>query len=108
MKPRHECEVIVNAGATAEAAIHLVRDYPVFGAGPGNFYLHFPAYRTEKIVAFLDDVHNDYIEFAAESGILGLGIAERLSFSVSVRRYAHNGSAAIFSCDACPSHASWE
>jgi putative inorganic carbon (HCO3(-)) transporter len=65
---------VENREEPPEAAINLVRDYPVFGAGPGSFYLAFPPYRTEKIVSFFDHVHNDYIEFAAESGILGLAI----------------------------------
>jgi putative inorganic carbon (HCO3(-)) transporter len=54
------------------AAISLIRDYPLFGAGPGSFYLAFPPYRTEKIVAYFDHAHNDYIEIAAENGVLGL------------------------------------
>ncbi len=57
-----------------EAAVNLIRDYPVFGAGPGSFYLAFPPYRTEKITSFFDHAHNDYVEFASESGILGLAI----------------------------------
>jgi O-antigen ligase len=55
-----------------EAALHLIRDYPVFGAGPGSFYLAFAPYRTEKITAFFEHAHNDYIQVAAENGILGL------------------------------------
>jgi putative inorganic carbon (HCO3(-)) transporter len=57
-----------------EAAMKLIRDFPAFGAGPGSFYLAFPPYRTEKITAFFDHAHNDYIEFAAESGVPGLAI----------------------------------
>ena len=55
-------------------ALDLIKDYPVFGAGPGSFYLAFPPYRKETITAFFDHAHNDYVEFAAESGILGLSI----------------------------------
>lgn len=55
-------------------AIELIKDYPVFGAGPGSFYLAFPPYRKETITAFFDHAHNDYVEFAAESGVLGLAI----------------------------------
>jgi putative inorganic carbon (HCO3(-)) transporter len=55
-------------------ALDLIRDYPVFGAGPGSFYLAFPPYRKETITAFFDHAHNDYVEFAAESGVLGLAI----------------------------------
>jgi len=53
-------------------ALDLMLDYPVFGAGPGSFYLAFAPYRTETIQAFFDHAHNDYVEFGAESGIAGL------------------------------------
>jgi putative inorganic carbon (hco3(-)) transporter len=55
-------------------ALDLIRDYPVFGAGPGSFYLAFPPYRKATIAAFFDHAHNDYVEFAAESGVLGFAI----------------------------------
>jgi putative inorganic carbon (HCO3(-)) transporter len=53
-------------------ALDLIRDYPAFGAGPGSFYLAFPPYRRESIESFFDHAHNDYVEIAAESGVLGL------------------------------------
>ena len=52
----------------------LIKDYPVFGAGPGTFYVAFPRYRHENVVAFFDHAHNDYAQFASESGLLGLGL----------------------------------
>jgi O-antigen ligase len=55
-------------------AIAMIRDYPVFGAGPGRLYAVFPRYRPDTFEAFLDHAHNDYAEIAAESGVLGLGI----------------------------------
>jgi putative inorganic carbon (HCO3(-)) transporter len=58
----------------ASHTIPLIKDYPVFGAGPGSFYTVFPRYRTEKVVLFYDYAHNDYAQFAAESGLLGLGL----------------------------------
>ena len=58
----------------AAYTLALIKDYPVFGAGPGSFYVTFPRYRPEKVVAFYNHAHNDYAQFAAESGILGLGI----------------------------------
>jgi O-antigen ligase len=54
--------------------LELAKDFPVFGAGPGSYYLAFPPYRTERITAFFDHAHNDYLQFAAESGFLGLAI----------------------------------
>jgi putative inorganic carbon (HCO3(-)) transporter len=60
-----------------EPAAHtlpMIKDYPVFGAGPGSFYATFPRYRPEKIVNFFDFAHNDYAQFAAETGLVGLGL----------------------------------
>ena len=56
--------------------MNLVRDYPVIGgSGPGSFYVTFPRYRPESVVNnYFDYAHNDYIQFACESGIVGLGI----------------------------------
>jgi len=54
--------------------IPLIKDYPVFGSGPGSFYITFPKYRPETIANFYDYAHNDYAQIAAESGLLGLGL----------------------------------
>ncbi len=58
----------------AAYSIDLIKDYPVFGAGPATFYVVFPKYRQEKVVAFFDYAHNDYAQFASESGLVGLGL----------------------------------
>jgi O-antigen ligase len=58
----------------AAHTLPLIKDYAVFGAGPGSFYVTFPRYRPEKVVNFFDFAHNDYAQFAAETGLLGLGI----------------------------------
>jgi O-antigen ligase len=58
----------------AAYTIPLIRDYPVFGSGPGTFYVAFPRYRPEKVVNFYDYTHNDYAQLAAESGLLGFGL----------------------------------
>jgi putative inorganic carbon (HCO3(-)) transporter len=55
----------------AAYTIPLIKDYPVFGSGPGSFYVAFPRYRPAKVANFYDYTHNDYAQFAAESGILG-------------------------------------
>ena len=52
----------------------IIKDYPVFGSGPGTFYTTFPRYRPESITAFFDFAHNDYAQFAAETGLIGLGL----------------------------------
>jgi O-antigen ligase len=58
----------------AAYTIGIIRDYPVFGSGPGTFYVAFPRYRPEKVVGFYDHAHNDYAQFAAESGLLGFAL----------------------------------
>ncbi len=58
--------------------IPLIKDYGLLGAGPGTFYITFPQYRPETVVNFYDYAHNDYIQFAAESGVIGLGILAAL------------------------------
>lgn len=58
----------------ASHTLALIRDYPVLGAGPGTFYVAFPMYRPEKVINFYDYTHNDYAQFAAETGLLGLGM----------------------------------
>jgi O-antigen ligase len=52
----------------------LIRDYPVFGAGPGTFYVAFPRYRPSTVVNFYGQTHNDYVQLAAETGGLGFAI----------------------------------
>ena len=58
-----------------EYALGIVKDYPVLGSGPGSFYVVFPRYRKETVVNFYDHVHNDYVETAAERGIVGFATA---------------------------------
>jgi O-antigen ligase len=58
-----------------EPAAHtlpLIKDYVVFGSGPGSFYVAFPRYRPATILNFFNHTHNDYAQFASESGLLGL------------------------------------
>jgi O-antigen ligase len=52
-------------------AADMVRDYPLFGSGPGTFYIAFTRYRGPGIQAFYDHAHNDYTQFLVENGALG-------------------------------------
>ncbi len=56
-------------------AVALIRDYPVFGAGAGSFEVVFPRYRPESVSEYFDHAHNDYAQIAAETGLVGLGLA---------------------------------
>jgi len=49
------------------------QDYPLFGAGAGSWYSVFPRYRGgDTGQGFYEHAHNDYLEFLAEYGILGM------------------------------------
>ena len=48
-------------------------DYPVFGSGLGTFASLYPAYEeTWKQTNFFSHAHNDYLEYLAELGVLGM------------------------------------
>jgi len=53
-------------------AVRILDDYPWFGSGGGTFYNAYPRYRGADILPYYDHVHNDYMQFATETGILGL------------------------------------
>jgi O-antigen ligase len=62
----------------ALASLDYWRDYWLTGSGLGSYYAVFPAYQGENIGNFYDHAHNDYLEFATETGGVGvvlLGVA---------------------------------
>lgn len=72
----------------AEYTIPLIKDYAWLGSGPGSFYVTFPRYRPPTVVNFYDYAHNDYAQFVAESGIVGIGLLGLLvvtSFVVALK-----------------------
>ena len=48
------------------------RDFPLTGSGLGTFRVTFPLYKGSDIPATYLRTHNDYLQFAAESGAAGL------------------------------------
>lgn len=76
-------------------AMALVRDFPVTGTGGGSFYQSFSRYRPPEAGAYYDHTHNDYIEIAADTGLVGsalLGglVAFTLATLLSVLRHRAN------------------
>jgi O-antigen ligase len=68
-------------------AVKILDDYPLFGTGGGTFYTAFPRYRGHDIDAFYDHVHNDYVQFLTETGIIGgalLGLLVLASFACAI------------------------
>lgn len=57
----------------ARYAVELVEAFPVFGTGAGTFYNTYIRYRAPRHY-YWDHAHNDYVEIAADNGLIGLGI----------------------------------
>jgi len=75
-------------GEVAGYALRMWKDYPVFGSGLGSFHVVFPRYSAEGTKVSYTHAHNDYLEFAAEVGLLGLsllGLMVSMSFAVALR-----------------------
>ena len=53
-------------------SLRLFRDFPLIGTGLGTFGMAFRRYQTSMLDSIVDHAHNDYLEFAAETGLLGL------------------------------------
>ncbi len=52
----------------------LWQDYPLVGAGGGSFHAVYPRYRPGSIGSYYDHAHQDYLEIAADTGLVGLGL----------------------------------
>lgn len=74
-------ETVEERTAPARHAMNLVADFPVFGSGGGSFYNAFSRYRPPETQAYFDHTHNDYLEIAADTGGLGLGLLAALALA---------------------------
>lgn len=48
------------------------QDYFVVGSGGGTYQYLFPKYRGYEIKSYYDHAHNDVLEFASETGVIGI------------------------------------
>jgi len=62
-------------------ALKALKEFPILGSGGGTFYVVFPRYREQEIDGYYDHAHNDYVQFATETGVLGLGLVGLLVLS---------------------------
>ncbi len=71
-------------------ALKMWKDFPVLGSGLGSFASVFPRYSGEGTSQSYTHAHNDYVEFAAETGLIGialLGAIVLLSFWAALRAH---------------------
>jgi O-antigen ligase len=76
-------------------AVKIFEDYPLTGTGGGTFYTAFTRYRGYDIGAYFDHVHNDYMQFLTETGIVGaalmsLFVASALACAVLAQARRHD------------------
>ncbi|MDD5584131.1 MAG: O-antigen ligase family protein [Candidatus Omnitrophica bacterium] len=50
-------------------AIHIVRNFPLFGVGLGNFHIIFTAYRKFVYAGYFYYLHNDHLQLILETGL---------------------------------------
>ena len=60
----------------------IVRDHPWIGTGGGTYFLAFMAY-TPRDQGFFNHAHNDYLEIASDTGLIGLGALLALAFAAA-------------------------
>jgi len=62
-------------GRLVEKTMDLFDDYRFFGTGVGNFQYAYPKYQApEDKRLFIDFAHDDWAQFLAEAGIVGLSL----------------------------------
>ncbi len=52
-----------------DASLRMVRDKPLFGVGMGNWSTAYPAYETDDSGLFVNEAHNDWVQWAVEGGV---------------------------------------
>jgi O-antigen ligase len=50
--------------------LHIIRDFPLWGVGFGGFLTAMLSYQSFARTMFFADAHNDYLQIAAEGGVL--------------------------------------
>ena len=52
-------------------SLHMFRDHKLLGVGLGSFEAVYPKYQSFASDLLIDYAHNDYVEFLAETGVVG-------------------------------------
>lgn len=56
-------------------SLAIFRQHPIAGSGLDTFVTHFPAVRSFSSDKVWTHAHNDYLQFLAETGLIGAGLA---------------------------------
>lgn len=52
--------------------LRMIRARPLLGSGLGTFQFVYPQFRNPRLIAFFEFAHQEYLQIASETGILGL------------------------------------
>jgi len=85
--------------------VAIIKDFPLFGVGAGNYQYIYPSYDNGVVSSYVDHAHNDYLQLLAEQGVvsvmlLGLVIIRCLGSAVKTIRYSHNMISSAFAASA--------
>jgi O-antigen ligase len=64
LDPRPPCRTDV-----IEPSLAIVRDHPVIGTGAGTWPTVYPQYATMDFGVFMNEAHNDWLQWAGEDAI---------------------------------------
>lgn len=70
--------------AVSAAGTGIIRDYPLVGTGLGSWFHAFRPYQAPPVPGGIwDHAHDDYVELAAETGLVGIAVALLFAFAVA-------------------------
>lgn len=55
-------------------ALRMLADFPVAGTGGGSFQVAYFPYRPAEVLGFYDHAHDDFVEFATDTGLVGVAL----------------------------------
>jgi O-antigen ligase len=59
---------------TARWSLDALRERPWLGFGGGDFYSVFPRFKQSEWYGYFDHTHNDFVEIAVDTGLVGFGL----------------------------------
>jgi len=57
-----------------KGSLRIIRDYPITGIGWEGFRIVYPEYKPDEGRQLVSHAHNNFVDVAVDSGLLGLGI----------------------------------
>ncbi|MBU1692959.1 MAG: O-antigen ligase family protein [Verrucomicrobia bacterium] len=54
--------------------VPMIAEKPLFGHGPGSYRWVYPRFRTHSMGFLINYAHNEYLHFASDYGLVGLGL----------------------------------